>query len=256
MIVGHEQVLGALERPAPVILFLGPRGVGKRATAQYLMGKWGIPIHHRLEFLTLDVPTARNLVENSRHQFAHPMYAVVRMNHASTAAQTVLLKALEETTTMRFLLLAEEPPMDTIISRAQVHMFRPLTHEQVASLLQRQGYGTKKAAALAALSDGTVRSARAAESLLEVRPAVLGAVRAIAEQDPVALDRLANKWTEQHTAMMRRWVHEVLSRNYGVYSEVDALPRPVALKILIALSSDVRPKLQVRAGLMGLVVAA
>lgn len=257
MIVGHEQVLGALEHPAPVLLFLGPRGVGKRATAHYLLGNWAVPPARRMEFLSLDVPTARNLVDLGRHQFGQPGTVIVRMNHASAAAQTVLLKALEETEAMRFILLAESPPMDTIVSRAQVHQFHPLTHEQVAALLQRQGYGKQKAGALAALSDGTVRSARAAESLLEVKPTVLGAVKAIAEQDPVTLDRLANKWTEQHTAMLRRWVHEVLSRNFGVYSEDDALlPRPIALKILIALSSDVRPKLQVRAGLMGLVVAA
>ncbi len=255
MIVGHEQVLETTKSPAPVSLLIGPRGVGKRAVARYLMNKWAVPTEQQYEFLSLDVPTARNLVDLVQH--GQPGTAVVRMNHTSMAAQTVLLKALEEATVLRFILLAEAIQADTIMSRSRVAFLRPLSHEQVTSMLRGQGYGEKKARALAALSDGTVRSARMAESMLEAKPAALAAVRAIAEQDPVALDKLSAKWTEQHTDMLRRWVHEVLSQDFRLYSEEDALlPRPIALKILIALSSDVRPKLQVRAGLMGLVIAA
>lgn len=256
MIVGHENVLAAMAQPAPVMLFLGPRGVGKMLVARELGRRWGIPAAETHVFPALDTGTARALVALTTHVGPRRL-VIVRLNRTTARVQNILLKTLEETEGTLFVLLAEEVPIDTILSRSRLAVFSPLTQEQISTVLQRRGYGAKKAAALAALSSGTVRSALGAESMLETKAAVLAAVKAIAEQDPVSLDKLSTKWTEEHTTMLRRWVHEVLSRNFGVFAEEDAiLPRPTALKILIALSSDIRPKLQVRAGLMGLVVAA
>lgn len=117
---------------------------------------------------------------------------------------------------------------------------------------RRKGMNATEAKRLAELSGGQIKKAFEALDELTIKPVVLLALRAFREHDAAALDRLADKWSDEHTSLLVKWCTESVTDRWALFSEAESeLPgRSLPLKILMALSADIRPRLVVRSSLM------
>ena len=257
MIVGQE-VLPRLmsEGLPPVALFVGPKSVGKWAVAEYLRYQNKILDSDVLRIHKLTSDLARTVVTfASTAPVGDMRLAIIELDSATPGAVHVLLKTLEESSPAhRFILIAQHLPLPTIVSRAQVHPFRLLTDAEVADILvERRGFKPANAESLAALAGGQV--AKALENAVNdgERALVLEALAAFRDHNPIALDATAPKWRDEHTELLTRWCHEALTGRWSLFNaEQMQLPDKLPLRILMAIRSNVRPKLVVRSQLMTL----
>jgi hypothetical protein len=214
ILVGHEAARAALERALPsVALLLGPAGTGKATLAEHLVVHHDIHKSNVIRILKLDADSARAIVSVCDHIPQGGLRVIIiELDGSSEAAQNIILKALEETPDpLRFILLASETPLATIMSRAQVFRTGYMGEGQIATILRALG----KDPALAARGGGTVAGALAAEKETDEAAqregsVVAAAVRAAAAGEWEAMNRSMRGWHGSHSRVLISWCINVM----------------------------------------------
>lgn len=258
MVIGHQPHERALRAHLPAVsLFVGPDSVGKTTLAFQLVRAHDADL---MRFQHLTVETARTCSEAAMMAPPRDLRVIMLdLDGASESSLTVLLKALEEAPpTTKFILIASELPMNTIVSRCSVFSFALLSEDDVAEILERKKFAPAEARKLAALSGGQIQTALKFADNLDAKVTVLSALRAIRERDSKALDGLAIKWADPHTELLSQLCREALTRRWRVFqaAEVEGMSGKLAMSILIALRANVRPRLVVRSSLMSVMKEA
>ncbi len=223
-IAGHEQTLGLISSAAargrlpPSLLFAGPAGVGKHASAialaQLLNCK--TPIHDgkdacgqcaactriarrvHADVLVIEpgetgsirIDQIREAIDRSAYRPFEGRRRVVIIDEADAIvpeAQNALLKTLEEPPpASTFILVTSRPDMllGTVQSRCQRLRFGRLAPAAVAAVLrQKHGYAEKDAHAAASLSDGSIGRAleESSESFVQARDSAVRFLKGVAQ---------------------------------------------------------------------------
>lgn len=252
-VVGHGSVVSQIEAEMPrVALFLGPTSVGKWTVAEYLRGAWRVAEGDTLRIENLTADAARSVVDFALYSpVGSRRLVVIRLDGASAGALNILLKTLEDAAeTTDFILVADEPPIATIVTRSAVYRFGFLADGEVQEVLQQRNFREDDAQRYARMSGGQVSRALAVVNGVDVLHTVRLAIRAFREMDPGVLETAAREWTENHSAMLAQWCRENLSGRPRIFSDEEFLPRSIVLKVLTALNVNARPRLVVRSGLM------
>jgi DNA polymerase III delta prime subunit len=262
LIIGHRQQIEALSELPQAALLLGPVSVGKWRVAEYVRELNRVQGSDVLRIKKLTVDTARELTDFCYTAPSGPLrLAIVSLDEHTPEAITVLLKTLEELpeTSHVFLVASTVDRVlpETLLSRVTLIQFYPLSTDQVQEVLERvHGMTVGTAQRLTALSHGTVGSAlQVHQDLHETKPVVLLAIRYLRERAPEGLDELADRWTSDHTRLIRTWAVEALSGRWRLFNaeetgEVGDLPKLV----LDALTAyNVRDRMVVQSVLPGLV---
>lgn len=253
-VVGHTNVIARIEaEKPPVSLFLGPSSVGKWTVAEYLRGVWRIDESDTLRIENLTVQAARDLVDFALYAgSAFRRLAIVRLDRASPGALNVLLKTLEEGHDgTDFILIADETPIATITTRAVSYRFGFLSPGNVADVLRARNFREDDAARYAEMSGGQVSRALSVVNSKDVLHTVRVAVRGLREMDPAVLESTAKEWSDEHTSLLAQWCRETLTGRPRIFSVEEFIEsRRVPLRVLEALSENVRPRLLVRSSLM------
>ena len=259
MIFGHKNLVEALEQNLPpVSLFLGPSSVGKRATAEHLAAHHGVAEIDMLRINHLSMDSARDVVSFASVQpSTHAgRLAIVQLDSAYPGALHVLLKTLEDTSgTTRFILIAQNRPLETIVSRSTVYWFGLLSDAELSDVLSEvRGFKKETAERLSLKAGGQVSRAFEFASGYEQKPVVLQAIRAFREHDPVLLERIADRWDDDATQLLSEWCTEQITGRWRIFQDVETeiQGRDLPLKILSALKLDIRPRLVVRFSLMSI----
>lgn len=247
-IIGHESVLLRLMQHHPrVMLFVGPASVGKHALAMNVAQQHDPYNQHTLDIQKLDIAAARGASKFAA--VGSGRVVIVCLDGATDAAANALLKVIEESSA-RFILLAESMPSDTVMSRAVLFRFSLLTDEQVEDILLARGIVPSEAKRLAELAHGTLRNVLHARS--DSKSTVLAAMTAIRNRDEDALGSLVHRWSDEHTELMVELCVEAITEKWSLFdhAEVEGTPREVYIKLLTALSRNIRPRFVVHASLM------
>lgn len=195
MIIGHAATVMTLQAHLPpVTILIGPASIGKRTLARHLADWHDIPTCDRMECTSaLMSETARSVVEFARRApFGHTRLSIIPMDGASTAAQNILLKTLEEPPdTATFILTATASVLPTVQSRAQVFHLGLLTDEQVVQILSARGMSPEAAHRAAVIGMGQVQPALDADTT-ETAGKTLASnlLGAVAEHDAQEFERL------------------------------------------------------------------
>lgn len=264
------------------ILLRAPFSTGKRTVANYLSDQAKIPAVDRRLFPQpywtdgkgrrassdgarlvepeLSMGLARELIEWVRlaPSSRAGRVAIVRLDHtradgstwaASSRVQEALLKTLEEPPRgARFILLAVGSVLPTIESRCVVVRSGLLPVDVVAEVLYLvSDLDRSESRAAAVLGGGQVAPSLSAKvDAVGAREAVLGFFGSLLTSDVGALDSRAKGWTDIHTKMLLRALHEVVTRRFSAFSAEDLSGVSVALamRILTLLHrfSGSRPK--------------
>lgn len=253
---GHDAVVEALTAEFPAVSILrGPRSVGKWTVAEQVRRSHGIVEPDVLRARSLTIPAVRAIADFVSRAPARPQGRVViaRLDGASPAALNVLLKPLEEAgPDVHFLLTSAVSPPVTLLSRAHVFDLGLLPPAVVSEILREErGIQPAQAKRLGELSGGQVRQALRALVMADEKSLVLSCLRALREKNPEALEGLALRWRDEHTAMLGTWAQEAVSGRWRLFNEaetgeVGTLP----LRVLLALRRDSRPRLIIRSVLM------
>lgn len=254
MVIGHTEVVSRVEaeRP-PVALFLGPSSVGKWTVAEYLRQVWRVDDGDTLRIIKLTVPAAQDAVKfASFAPSGDRRLIIIRLTHAAPHAMHILLKTLEEGHLgCDFILLSEETPLATVVSRASVYRFGYLEDSQVTDILVRRNFRPEDAERYATMAGGQVSRAISAINNKELHHGVMMVVKAFRELDPKGLDAASKEWTPEHTDLLAQWCRESLTGRHRIFSDEEVIDsRPVPFRILQALNANVRPRLLVRSNLM------
>lgn len=81
----------------------------------------------------------------------------------------------------------------------------------------------------------------------EVKGVVLALLRAFQDRDMEALNEVATRWSDNHTALLLTWCEEKLTKQFNVFTgeEVD-VPDRLPMLLLKSMVSDVRPRFLIR----------
>lgn len=256
-IVGHANIVASLEKTLhPVSLFYGPASVGKWTTAEHLRHRNKISAGDLLRVKKLTASSARELVAFSATAptQAEGKLAIIRLDDATPAALHTLLKTLEAAEpTNRFILIAEQLPLETVASRCHNYRFGLLFPDEVAEVLvTRKNFKPDQAAVWAERAGGQVMRALNSSRDIEAKPLILIVLRAFRERDAKLLDTVADKWTDALTELLALWCHESITKQWRIFSEAESEFTGVTLQlnILSALRANIRPRLVVRSSLM------
>ena len=256
---GHSEIVRAVEDHLPsVSLFIGPRSVGKWELAEHLRAKLGFKSSDVLRVRRLTQENARFIVSfASERPKGHARLVIARItSQASVGAQNTLLKALEESRDTHFILIAEEAPLRTIQSRAEVFRFGLLSDEEVFSVLVHiRNFSPEKAEHYATISGGQLAPALSQAQDEESKMVVLKAIDAVSRRDLPGLEALAKFWQEEHTELLTVWCYESLTSKWRKFSSEDTsvVGTTIPLRILMSLNGDLRPRLVVRAALASVI---
>lgn len=256
-VVGNEGAVAALTHEFPrVALLWGPTSVGKWTAAEQARRAHVISEPDVLRIRHLSISGAREIVRFAQVAPSTPLGKVViaNLDKAHTDALNVLLKPLEEApASVHFMLISSMIVPPTILSRARRYSFGLLTREEIAEILVLdRGMSQAAAERLANSAGGQVKKALAAAVGSDDKSLVLSGIRAVRNGEPDALMALADRWREEHTLMLVDACTEAVSQQWRLFTpaEIGEVPRSVLLRILMAVRSDVRPRLVVRASLM------
>lgn len=253
--IGHYAVCDLLEKNLPqVTLLVGPKSVGKRTLAQYVLTRHGCTPADTRVVEKLLVDDARSLFEfMSVAPFGKLKGAVVRLEQASDISLNVLLKLLEEPPSFaRFVLTSLRIPSATIQSRAELYRLGLLTPGEISRILVSRGMNKEAAQTAAARSLGTVDSALDPGPSDEAKAAVLSALRAVADNDLEKLDAAVSNWSDDAHQLLKLWVQEVITGQWRWFKETETfgLSTPESLHwahgLLTDLSRTARPKIVAR----------
>lgn len=252
---GHEKVVKAVNNHLPpVLLFLGPRSVGKWELAEYIREKWKFKKSDTLRIKRLTQENARFAAKfASERPRGWARLVIVRIDKKATkGAQNTLLKSMEEARDAVFIIVSEEPPIETVKSRAVTYSFGLLSDEDVKNILMdRYNFSAERAELLAGASGGQVRKALAYASQQEEKLVVLKALDCVSRKDNTGLEALATEWQDEHTELLIRWCYESLTGKWKTFvpGESNISGKKVPMRILLALQLDLRPRLVVRSAL-------
>lgn len=257
-LIGHDHVLQRFSRTsvhAP-LLFIGPTSVGKWTAAEQLRRDWQVSDSDVLRIRRLSGPIAREAV-----QFAYQApvagsgrLIIVRMHQSTQEHQNVLLKAVEEAPdTTRFILItSDDSALPTMASRCIHVLFNLLHPDDLQAILEDRGFKAAQARVWAERGEGQVKRALAHREVTDAKTLVSMVVRSFREKDPMLLSKVADGWTDAHTDLLVIWCNETVSRRWVIFTEEEALPKGVPMRMLVALRADVRPKLVVKSVLADL----
>jgi replication-associated recombination protein RarA len=252
---GHEKNVKAVNAHLPsVLLFQGPASVGKWELAEYVREKWKFKNSDTMRIKRLTQDNARAAAKfASERPRGWSKLVIVRLDRKATkGAQNALLKALEEARDATFILIAEEPPLDTVKSRAITYNFGLLSEKNIFDILTvRKNFSEERAGMLAGVARGQVRNALSYLGDQESKVVVMKALDAVQRRDSAALEALAPKWSQEHTDLLIQWCYEALTNKWKLFipEETNITGTKVPLRILIAVREDLRPRLIVRAAL-------
>lgn len=175
-IIGHEDILNYLsqgakqKRLSPSLLFVGPKGVGKRTVAQEAAALLGCD--QVSDFLLVEKLATENAIkiESVRQmdrflrikpgELSWRVCVIEEADKMTEEAANALLKILEEPpprTQIILLAVFERNILPTIVSRCAVLRFRPLKAAQVSGWLEKnKGISHAEAEAAAARADGSL----------------------------------------------------------------------------------------------------
>lgn len=259
MIHGHKEVLALLE-PAlpPVVLFTGPKSVGKWATAEHLRRHHGIEGMDIFRTTVLTAERARALVSFLAHSpITGKKIAIVRLEKASVQAYNALLKSLEELPDGIHVILICERPDEvpaTILSRSEHYRFGYLNATDLQAILVTSKRLHPEEAESLAMAGGSIDQVLPDPEKQEAKQLVVRALYAMQSHDAKSLDALSVKWTDTCTEVLRIWCTESLSQRWKLFApeESELTATSTKLRILLSLKSNIRPRLVVRSTLMNL----
>jgi hypothetical protein len=255
---GQAVVVERLRAEKPrVAIFLGPRQVGKWTVAEHYVGDiLGIPQTHimRVRSLTADDMSAIRRFANFGAE--HGRAVIIRMHTTASALRPQLMVMLEESLpSTTFVLIAKDTPLKTVSDRGTVYKFASLLPDSVREILIDRGSKPADAKAVASYSAGSMDILWLAKQATSVKPVVQQALRAVHARDRSALELLAPMWNEEATQWLARWCAEAYTGRWRWYSSEfsEITDRAYVMRILLAISIDIRPALVVRSSLMGLI---
>lgn len=252
---GHSEIVRAVTNHLPAVsLFLGPASVGKWELAEHIRAERGFKSSDVLRVRRLTQENARFIVRfASERPKGFARLVIVRMtDKASVGAQNTLLKALEESINTYFIMVAEEPPLPTILSRATTFNFGLLSEKDVENILVvRNNYPPEKAENASKVAGGRVRPALLYTQDKDSKLLVLKALDAVYRRDMSRLEPLASHWQEEHTELLISWCYESLTSQWKKFmvEETNIRGTKIPLRILISLNEELRPRLVVRSAL-------
>ena len=252
--IGHTRTRKSLEKfLPPVTLLVGPKSVGKWTLAEHLREFHGFRDVDVLRIPYLSNAKTENILTFQRTwPVGQYKLCIVRIDTAHDRNLNMLLKTLEETTFTKFILVAEDMPIETVVSRAFLYQMGLLSDEEVAAVLALRGFKEDTAQQRAVVASGRVDKALEVQDAKEGKLIVLRAVQAIHDKDAATLESLTAKWKDEHTELLLRWCSEQISNRWKLFSEdeTSVVGQGLALKILMALRADVKPRLMIRYSLM------
>lgn len=252
---GHEKNVKAVHAHLPpVLLFLGPASVGKWELAEHIRVQWKFKKADTLRIKRLTQENARFAAKfASERPRGWRKLIIVRLDRKATVgAQNALLKSMEESPDATYILVAEESPINTVVSRAVTYPFGLLKEKDIANILtQRLNFSEDRAETLARIAGGRVKKALSYTGDQESKMVVMRALDAVHRKDNKALEAVAPLWQQDHTDLLIQWCYESLTRKWKLFipGETNIKGTKVPLRILIALREDLRPRLVVRAAL-------
>lgn len=256
---GHGEIVRAVRNHLPAVsLFLGPASVGKWELAETIRAERGFPAADVLRIRRLTQDNARFIVRfaSERPKASARLVIAQLTDKATRGAQNTLLKALEESKDTHFILIAEDDPIPTIISRSTTFRFGLLSDDDVLNILvERRKFGAEKAIQAASVSGGQVQRALLYTQDNESKELVLKALDAVNRRDIAGLEALAKFWQEDHTELLISWCYESMTGQWKKFSREDSaiVGTRIPLRILMALKDDLRPRLVVRSALVSVI---
>jgi len=261
--VGNEgAVKNLIEEFPPVALLWGPTSVGKWTAAEQARREHMISEPDVIRVKRLTISQARDIVRftSVAPSTVRGKVAIINLDGAHTDALNVLLKPLEESDpSVHFMLIASALVPPTIRTRARQYSFGLLTEAEIAQILVAdRGLSASAATRLAGAAGGQVKKALSVLVAGEDKSLVLTALRSVREGNLEALGVLADRWRDEHTALLVDACTEAVSEQWRMFSraEVGEVPDSVLLRILMAVRKDVRPRLVIRSSLMDVVRAS
>lgn len=239
-----------------VAVFTGPKSVGKWTTARYIAEQ----LYENDDVLligSLTMDNARKIQDFSMSGSGR--LVIVQVEARPDLPLNVLLKAMEESKSTSFIIVSSLPVLPaTVLSRAKVFWFRPLSKDLIQKILtSRFKKKSGEAERLAGLAQGTVAGATENEILLEAKPAVLAAVNAVRTRDSKLLFKQASSWNDATSQALTQWCTEVITKKWRIYEEEETLESDKDLAILILQRvGKVRARLVVHSILNDLIINA
>lgn len=233
MIVGWGD-LSDLLKSFQVLLIIAPESTGKRTFAmqQASQACTGCIFDVFAPEERLTPQLARDAIDflSQRSQQRH---AILRLQQERP--QNILLKTLEDPPpNTKIILLAEQDPLPTVMSRAQITLRRgPLTETELTAIMIQQGFNESVIARAA--HAGGVRQAAEIASTERFRSQALTAAKAVQTLDRALLRRALEDWTQECSDALTQWCSESMSRVPRIYT-IEELGNPVlARKLLFTL---------------------
>lgn len=257
--IGHNKILKRLHKGVPqVSLFLGEESVGRWTTAEYVLKAMDIQNGDYLRIKHLNEERARDVSTFLKNApFGAQRAVLIYLGEASLKAQNILLPTLEALPkTSRVIMVGGlYDALPALKSRGEVFHFGLLKKKDVQEILMSRGFNEANAQHLAELSGGRMSQALQLASAPGNDTTILvkAAVRAVKDRDAKTLDSLASRWSEAHSELLSAYCREAITQRLYVFTEADVeyMGRSLALQILTALKTTVRPRLVVHAQLMG-----
>lgn len=251
MIFGHSATVRELEsRLPPVALLFGPESIGKRTLAEHL-AIWhnAGPGILRIHSLTMDA--ARDVRAFSmRAPFRGIKLVIISLDGAGEGAVNSLLKELEEPPFyMRYILIASNQVLLTVVSRSVVFRMGLLTDYQVRCVLESLGMSPDLAASAAPSGYGQVASALATSDAGPARTITLGALRGVLSGNRTQLVTALSSWDDRSHTLLRTWAMEAASGRWRMFTpeEVPVKDYTFPRRLLGALARvDSRSRLAAR----------
>lgn len=236
-------------------LFVGPKGTGRWTEAEELRKERGILNSDILRIRKLTNQTAQDIVNFALFApVGEEKMCIVRLPSSNTKATQILLKTLEEAPDfITFVLIAKTMPNETIVSRSKVKLFSLLSEEDIAAkVLKKKGIGTVAAQSLAKKSGGQMSRVYDILNNGEQLQDVIVMAKALVQADVDKVESLAPGWTDIHTDLLAKWAKEAIIGTWVMFPKSD-VPKLFALKVLMALNTEARPRLVVRSVLADLI---
>jgi hypothetical protein len=203
-----------------VVLFTGPKGIGKRTTCEYLAATSGAVGFEQVKIDRLDMDSARHIIERCRTRPIKGIRAIaLNVEAVSSGAANALLKTLEEGPEhTRFYLHTSRPVLPTIRSRAVTFHHGVLSDDQVYQVCRAHGMDDEAAYVAARAAHGI--PARALEALTKIanRHVVIELLRAVHDGDQDLLSSATGSLDREGLDLLRTWAHEAYTNQWAYFS--------------------------------------
>jgi len=269
LLVGHRDTLSKIPNPIPpVLLLLGPEGVGKSIIARVLAHATGVRDSDYQRVQRLTKPEALAVAE---HHATYPLasevkVSVIDITRATPEALNAMLALLEDPPEYsRFILHSDSDPFLTVKSRCFILNFGLLSTDEVAQVLETKKVPEHVIADAARLSQGRVSVALEHARNYDARQSAMKVLKAVGTADGLELDRalldaLEKRKGEDTPAFADR--QEVIASLIATAlrnsiadpkNPLNAIPVPVRMDALTTLTGPGRSSLRIRAAALTLI---